>query len=128
MTKVLHTEQAPAAIGPYVQGVDLGNMVLTSGQIPVNPATGEVPEDIAAQARQSLDNVKAVVESSGLQVSDIVKMTVFVKDLNDFAAVNEVYGHFFDEHNAPYPARSCVEVARLPKDVKIEIEAIAVRK
>ncbi|WP_318467198.1 RidA family protein [Photobacterium leiognathi] len=128
MTKVLHTEQAPAAIGPYVQGVDLGNMVLTSGQIPVNPTTGEVPEDIAAQARQSLDNVKAVVESSGLQVSDIVKMTVFVKDLNDFAAVNEVYGNFFDEYNAPYPARSCVEVARLPKDVKIEIEAIAVRK
>ncbi|MDP2515649.1 RidA family protein [Photobacterium damselae subsp. piscicida] len=128
MTKVLHTDNAPAAIGPYVQGVNLGNMVLTSGQIPVNPATGEVPEAIAEQARQSLDNVKAVVEASGLQVSDIVKMTVFVKDLNDFAAVNEVYGNFFDEHNAPYPARSCVEVARLPKDVKIEIEAIAVRK
>lgn len=128
MTKVLHTDNAPAAIGPYVQGVDLGNMVLTSGQIPVNPATGEVPEAIAEQARQSLDNVKAVVEASALQVSDIVKMTVFVKDLNDFAAVNEVYGNFFDEHNAPYPARSCVEVARLPKDVKIEIEAIAVRK
>ena len=90
MTKILHTEQAPAAIGPYVQGVDLGSMVMTSGQIPVNPVTGEVA--------------------------------------NDFGAVNEVYGAFFDEHNAPYPARSCVEVARLPKDVKIEIEAIAVRK
>ncbi len=129
MTKILHTESAPAAIGPYVQGVDLGNMVLTSGQIPVNPATGDVPEDIAAQARQSLDNVKAVVESSGLTVADIVKLTVFVKDLNDFATVNDVYGRFFDDHNvANYPARSCVEVARLPKDVKIEIEAIAVRK
>ncbi|GAL07064.1 RidA family protein [Photobacterium aphoticum] len=128
MTQVLHTEQAPAAIGPYVQGVDLGNMVLTSGQIPVNPQTGEVAEDIAEQARQSLENVKAVVESSGLKVADIVKMTVFVKDLNDFATVNEVYGKFFDENNAPYPARSCVEVSRLPKDVKIEIEAIAVRK
>ncbi|EHK8999683.1 RidA family protein [Vibrio vulnificus] len=129
MTKVLHTDSAPAAIGPYIQGVDLGNMVLTSGQIPVNPATGEVPTDIAAQARQSLDNVKAVVEASGLTVGDIVKMTVFVKDLNDFGAVNEVYGNFFDEHNvAHYPARSCVEVARLPKDVGIEIEAIAVRK
>ncbi|MDV7105423.1 RidA family protein [Vibrio sp. TH_r3] len=129
MTKVLHTEQAPAAIGPYVQGVDLGNMVMTSGQIPVIPATGEiVSDDIAKQARQSLNNVKAVVESSGLSVSNIVKMTVFVKDLNDFAAVNEVYGRFFDEHKvANYPARSCVEVARLPKDVKIEIEAIAVR-
>ncbi len=129
MTKVLHTESAPAAIGPYVQGVDLGNMVMTSGQIPVNPVTGDVPAEITAQARQSLDNVKAVVESSGLTVADIVKMTVFVKDLNDFAAVNEVYGAFFDEHNvANYPARSCVEVARLPKDVGIEIEAIAVRK
>ncbi|HBV77236.1 MULTISPECIES: RidA family protein [Vibrio] len=129
MTKVLHTESAPAAIGPYVQGVDLGNMVMTSGQIPVNPTTGEVPTEITAQARQSLDNVKAVVESSGLTVSDIVKMTVFVKDLGDFAAVNEVYGAFFDEHNvANYPARSCVEVARLPKDVGIEIEAIAVRR
>ncbi|MDG3084756.1 RidA family protein [Vibrio hannami] len=130
MTKVLHTENAPAAIGPYVQGVDLGNMVMTSGQIPVIPATGEiVSEDVAKQARQSLDNVKAVVESSGLSVSDIVKMTVFVKDLNDFGTVNEVYGKFFDEHKVEnYPARSCVEVARLPKDVKIEIEAIAVRK
>ncbi|WP_260261481.1 RidA family protein [Vibrio intestinalis] len=129
MTKVLHTEAAPAAIGPYVQGVDLGNMVLTSGQIPVNPVTGEVSAEITVQARQSLDNVKAVVEASGLTVADIVKMTVFVKDLNDFAAVNEVYGAFFDEHKvANYPARSCVEVARLPKDVGIEIEAIAVRK
>ncbi|MGR6860604.1 RidA family protein [uncultured Aliivibrio sp.] len=129
MTKVLHTDNAPAAIGPYIQGVDLGNMVLTSGQIPVNPATGEVSDDIAEQTRQSLENVKAVVEASGLTVSDIVKMTVFVKDLNDFGTVNEVYGNFFDEHKvANYPARSCVEVARLPKDVGIEIEAIAVRK
>lgn len=129
MTKVLHTENAPAAIGPYVQGVVLGNMVMTSGQIPVNPATGEVSADIAEQARQSLENVKAVVEASGLTVADIVKMTVFVKDLNDFGTVNEAYGAFFDEHKvANYPARSCVEVARLPKDVGIEIEAIAVRK
>lgn len=129
MTKVLHTEKAPAAIGPYVQGVDLGNMVMTSGQIPVIPETGEiVSEEVTKQARQSLDNVKAVVESSGLAVKDIIKMTVFVQDLNDFAAVNEVYGAFFDEHKVEnYPARSCVEVARLPKDVKIEIEAIAVR-
>ncbi|WP_415668867.1 Rid family detoxifying hydrolase, partial [Vibrio rarus] len=108
---------------------DLGSMVMTSGQIPVNPKTGEVSEDIAEQAQQSLENVKAVVEASGLTVADIVKMTVFVKDLNDFGTVNEVYGKFFDAHNvANYPARSCVEVARLPKDVGIEIEAIAVRK
>ena len=129
MTKVLHTDSAPAAIGPYVQGVDLGNMVLTSGQIPVNPETGDVSSNIAEQALQSLNNVKAVVQASGLSVSDIVKMTVFVKDLNDFGAVNEVYGKFFDDHDvANYPARSCVEVARLPKDVGIEIEAIAVRQ
>ena len=129
MTKILHTDSAPAAIGPYVQGVDLGNMVMTSGQIPLDPKTGEFSDDIQQQARQSLENVKAVVESSGLTVADIVKMTVFVKNLNDFGAVNEVYGQFFDEHQvANYPARSCVEVARLPKDVGIEIEAIAVRK
>jgi len=129
MTQVLHTESAPAAIGPYVQGVDLGNMVMTSGQIPLNPVTGELPTEIAAQAQQSLENVKAIIESSGLTVGDIVKMTVFVKDLGDFATVNEIYGKFFDDHKvANYPARSCVEVARLPKDVGIEIEAIAVRK
>ncbi len=129
MTKVIHTENAPAAIGPYIQGIDLGSMVMTSGQIPVNPSTGEVPENIADQARQSLENVKAVILASGLKVSDIVKTTVFVKDLNDFAAVNAVYGAFFDEHDVQnYPARSCVEVARLPKDVGIEIEAIAVRR
>ncbi|MGL5044411.1 MAG: Rid family detoxifying hydrolase, partial [Plesiomonas sp.] len=122
MSHIINTEKAPAAIGPYVQGVDLGSMILTSGQIPVNPATGEIPDDIAAQARQSLENVRAIVEAGSLRVADIVKMTVFVKDLNDFATVNAVYEAFFVEHNATFPARSCVEVARLPKDVKIEIE------
>ncbi|MBF0752002.1 MULTISPECIES: RidA family protein [unclassified Pasteurella] len=129
MTKIIHTEKAPTAIGPYVQAVDLGNLVLTSGQIPVNPATGEVPADIVAQARQSLENVKAIVEQAGLSVADIIKTTVFVKDLNDFAVVNAEYERFFKENNHPtFPARSCVEVARLPKDVGLEIEAIAVRK
>ncbi|MFP1529102.1 2-iminobutanoate/2-iminopropanoate deaminase [Escherichia coli] len=127
MSKTIATENAPAAIGPYVQGVDLGT-IITSGQIPVNPKTGEVPADVAAQARQSLDNVKAIVEAAGLKVGDIVKTTVFVKDLNDFATVNATYEAFFTEHNATFPARSCVEAARLPKDVKIEIEAIAVRR
>ena len=123
MTKIIHTEKAPAAIGPYVQAVDLGNLVLTSGQIPVNPATGEVPKDIVAQARQSLENVRAIIEQAGLKVGDIVK------NLNDFAAVNAEYEKFFKENNHPnFPARSCVEVARLPKDVGLEIEAIAVRK
>ena len=129
MTQIIHTEKAPAAIGPYVQAVDLGNLVLTSGQIPVNPATGEVPADIVAQARQSLENVNAIIEKAGLTAADIVKTTVFVKDLNDFAAVNAEYERFFKENNhLNFPARSCVEVARLPKDVGLEIEANAVRK
>ena len=129
MTKIIHTEKAPAAIGPYVQAVDLGNLVLTSGQIPVNPSNGEVPQEIKAQARQSLENVKAIIEQAGLQVKNIVKTTVFVKDLNDFAIVNAEDEAFFKENNHPnVPARSCVEVARLPKDVGVEIEAIAVRK
>ncbi len=129
MTKVIHTANAPAAIGPYVQAVDLGNLVLTSGQIPVDPQTGEIPSDIVAQTRQSLNNVKAIIEQAGLTVGDIVKTTVFVKDLNDFATINAEYEKFFQEHNHPaFPARSCVEVARLPKDVGLEIEVIAVRK
>lgn len=128
MSRILTTEKAPAAIGPYVQGVDLGNMIITSGQIPVDPKTGSVSDDVADQTRQSLNNVKAIVEAAGLKVSDIVKTTVFVNDLNDFATVNAAYEAFFTAHQANFPARSCVEVARLPKDVKIEIEAIAVRR
>lgn len=128
MSRVVHTENAPKAIGPYVQAVDLGNFIFTSGQIPVNPASGEIPSDIAQQARQSLENIKAIIEQAGLSVADIVKTTVFVKDLNDFATVNAEYEAFFRENEHPnFPARSCVEVARLPKDVGIEIEAIAVR-
>lgn len=129
MTTVIHTETAPAAIGPYVQAVDLGNLVFTSGQIPVNPQNGEIPTDIVKQARQSLENIKAIIEQAGLRVADIVKTTVFVKDLKDFAAVNAEYEAFFRENQHPnFPARSCVEVARLPKDVGIEIEAIACRQ
>ncbi len=128
MANVVHTDYAPKANGPYVQAVDLGSWVLTSGQIPVNPKTGEIPTDIARQTRQSLENVKAILAQAGLEVADIVKTTVFVKDLNDFAAVNAEYEAFFRENEHPaFPARSCVEVARLPKDVGIEIEAIAVR-
>ncbi len=128
MSATIATEQAPAAIGPYVQGVDLGNLVFTSGQLPIDPATGEMPADVAAQALQSLKNVQAIVEASGLSVRNIFKMTVFVKDLNTFGTVNEVYQKFFEENDAPFPARSCVEVARLPKDALVEIEAIALRK
>ncbi|SQI36614.1 Enamine/imine deaminase [Leminorella richardii] len=128
MSHIINTDKAPAAIGPYVQGVDLGNMIITSGQLPLDPKTGEFPADVAAQARQSLENVKAIVEAAGLKVADIVKTTVFVKDLNDFGTVNAAYEAFFVEHSAPFPARSCVEVARLPKDAKVEIEVIAVRR
>jgi 2-iminobutanoate/2-iminopropanoate deaminase len=129
MSKVIHTDNAPAAIGPYVQAVDLGNLLMTSGQIPVNPKTGEIPSDIVAQARQALENVKAIVIAAGLTVGDIVKTTVFVQDLSHFAAINAEYEKFFTENGAAtFPARSCVEVAKLPKEVGIEIEAIAVRK
>ncbi|WP_077755776.1 Rid family detoxifying hydrolase [Shewanella psychrophila] len=125
MTRRLNTELAPAAIGPYVQGVVTDAFVITSGQLPIDPATGSMPEEVAAQTRQSLANVKAVIEESGLNVANIFKTTVFVKDLNDFALVNQAYQEFFDTHDAPYPARSCVEVARLPKDALVEIEAMA---
>lgn len=127
MRKIIATQDAPGAIGPYVQGVDLGTQVLTSGQIPVCPQTGAIADNVADQARQSLENVKAIVTAAGLTVGSIVKITVFITDLNDFATINQVYQQFFDEHQAIYPARSCVQVARLPKDVKLEIEAIAIR-
>ncbi|MFS8184502.1 RidA family protein [Pseudovibrio denitrificans] len=121
----IDTSKAPAAIGPYVQGVNLGQMVITSGQLPINPETGEMPADVAEQTLQSLKNGLAIVEEAGLAAKNIRKTTVFVKDLNDFGRVNEVYGKFFEDNNAPFPARSCVEVARLPKDALVEIEMIA---
>lgn len=127
MKKSIATPRAPGAIGPYVQGIDLGKMVFTSGQIPVDPLSGAIPEQVEDQARLSLENVKAIVTAAGLEVDSIVKMTVFITDLNDFATINAVYQQFFDAHHATYPARSCVQVARLPKDVKLEIEAIAIR-
>ncbi len=120
---IITTADAPAAIGPYVQGVNLGAMTITSGQLPINPLDGTMPEDIAEQARQSLENVKAIVEAAGLTVGQIVKTTVFVKDLADFAAINAAYEAFFTEHQAAFPARSCVEVARLPKDAGVEIRS-----
>lgn len=124
MKKILSTTEAPAAIGPYSQGVDSG-IVFISGQLPIDPATGTfVPGDIADQTRRSLENVKAILRAAGLDMENIVKTTVFLKDINDFAAMNEAYAEFFPEHP---PARSAVEVARLPKDASVEIEAIAIR-
>ncbi|HIC8840159.1 MULTISPECIES: RidA family protein [Aeromonas] len=125
MRQVITTKAAPGAIGPYVQATRIGNILYTSGQIPLDPVSGDVAEGIEAQTLRSLQNVQAIVEAAGGEVRNIFKTTVFVSDLNDFAAVNRVYNDFFTEHDAMYPARSCVEVARLPKDVKIEIEAIA---
>ena len=119
---IITTADAPAAIGPYVQGVNLGAMTITSGQLPINPQDGTMPDDIAEQARQSLENVKAVVEAGGSSMARVVKTTVFLADMGDFAAVNQVYSSYFAE---PFPARSCVQVAALPLGVRVEIEAIA---
>lgn len=124
MKNVVKTEKAPGAIGPYSQGIDIGNMIFFSGQIPLNPQTGEMPEGIEAQAKQALDNVKGLLESQGLDFSHVIKTTVFLDNMNDFNTVNEIYAHYFVE---PYPARSAVEVAKLPKGALIEVEIIAVK-
>ena len=122
--KKIYTENAPAAIGPYSQALDTGNMLFISGQIPVNPANGEMPGSVTEQAKQVLCNIQSILAEAGLTSKDVVKTTVFLTDLGDFAAVNEIYASFFSE---PYPARSCVQVAALPKGAKIEIETIAVK-
>ena len=119
----IHTEKAPAAIGPYSQAIDLGEMIFTSGQIPVAP-DGSVSEDIFEQTRQALSNLKAVIEAGGSSLDKVIKTTVFITDMAQFGAINAVYAEFFAE---PFPARSCVQVAALPKGVSIEIEAIALK-
>ena len=122
MQIVISTDKAPSAIGPYSQAIEINHMVYTSGAIPVNPATGEIPEGVEAQANQAFSNLCALVVESGSKVENIVKTTVFIKEMNDFGKINEIYKTYFKE---PFPARSCVEVARLPKDVLLEIEAIS---
>lgn len=119
---VITTKNAPAAIGPYSQGIKTGNLVFTSGQLPMNPLTGELISEIKAAAKQSLENVKAILEAAGTSMDNAVKVTVFLKDMNDFAAVNEVYAEYFTDK---MPARSAIQVAKLPKDAVIEIEAVA---
>lgn len=123
--KVIVTDKAPAAIGPYSQARVVGNMIFASGQIPILPATGAIAEGLEAQAEQVFTNVAALLEAAGSDMAHVVKTTVFIKDMNDFAAINAVYARHFQE---PYPARSCVEVARLPKDVLLECEVIALVK
>ena len=126
MKTIISTPKAPAAIGPYSQAIAVGDMIYTSGMIPIIPETGELETgDIKAQARQAIKNLITLLEEAGSNAESVVKTTVFIKDMNDFASINEVYGEFFTDN---YPARSCVEVARLPKDVLIEIEAVAIKR
>ena len=124
MKKVIATTNAPGAIGPYSQAIDTGTFVYASGQIPMNPADGTIPAGITAQTAQSLSNVKAILTEAGLTMDNVVKTTVFLADMADFAAMNEVYAQAF---SAPYPARSAVAVRDLPKGVLVEIEVIALR-
>ncbi|HHT50335.1 MAG TPA: RidA family protein [Eubacteriaceae bacterium] len=120
----INSPNAPAAIGPYSQGVKIGNLFFTSGQMAIDPKTGEfIGEDIQAETKQTLDNIKAILEAANTNLENVIKTTVFIKDMNDFGKINEIYGQYFTENQ---PARSCVEVARLPKDANIEIEVIAV--
>jgi 2-iminobutanoate/2-iminopropanoate deaminase len=121
--EIIATKEAPAAIGPYSQAVRVGNLLFTAGQIPLDPATQQIVQGpIAVQTRRSLDNLKAIVEAAGSSLDRVVKTTVFLKDMNDFAAMNEVYATYFTSNP---PARSAVEVARLPRNVLVEIELIA---
>jgi len=123
MKQIISTDKAPQAIGPYSQAVRVGNLLFTSGMIPIDPATNTLVEGgIEVQAKQAIGNLAALLSASGSSLAQVVKTVVFIKDMNDFAKVNEVYATFFTEN---FPARSCVEVARLPKDVLIEIEAVA---
>ena len=122
---IINTNKAPAAVGPYVQAIRAGNMLFSSGQLGLIPETGALPEGVQAQTRQSLMNIQAILDEAGFAKSDIVKTTVFIKDMNDFGAVNAIYADFFGDSK---PARSCVEVARLPKDGLVEIEFVAVKE
>lgn len=124
MKKAIVTTKAPSAIGPYSQGIATESLLFVSGQLPIDPETGAMPEDIAGQARQSLENLRAVLEAGGSGLDQVVKTTIFLSDIKDFAAVNEVYATYFSQ---PCPARSCIAVAAIPKDAKLEIEAVALK-
>ena len=125
MKKIIHTEKAPAALGPYSQAIEVNGTLYVSGQIPFVPETMTLVSNcVKAQTKQSLENIKAILEAAGYTFKDVVRAGVFIKDMNDFAAVNEVYAEYLGDVK---PARACVEVARLPKDVKVEIEVIAVK-
>lgn len=123
MKTIIASKDAPNAIGPYAQAISVGNIVYTSGQLGINPATGKLEEGIEAQTHMSLKNLQAILAEKGMTLDDVVKTTVFVKNLDDFTVVNQIYGNYFTE----YPARSCVQVAKLPMDGLVEIECIACR-
>lgn len=125
MKNVISTTNAPAAIGPYSQAIEVNGMVYTSGVIPLNPATGEIPSGSKEQAKQALTSLSNLLQAAGSDMDHVIKTTVFIKEMDDFGMINEVYQTFFTKD---FPARSCVEVARLPKDVLLEIEAIALKK
>lgn len=124
MSKVISTDKAPAAIRPYSQAIEVNGMVFTSGVIPVDPQTGVIPATIEEQANQAFSNLKNLIEASGATIDKVIKTTVFIKEMNDFGKINEIYATYFKE---PFPARSCVEVARLPKDVMLEVEAVVAK-
>lgn len=125
MKTIISTKNAPGAIGPYSQAVKINDMVYTSGQLGINPDTGDLPDGIEAQTDTALKNVKAILTAEGLALTDVFKTLVFIKDMNDFGKMNDVYSRYFTEN---FPARSCVEVARLPKDGLVEIEVIALKR
>lgn len=122
--EILSTKNAPSAIGPYSQGVCFGDIVITSGQLPLNPATGELIEDVTEATKQSLNNCKAIIEQAGSSMDKVVKTTVFLRDINDFTVMNEAYAEFFKENP---PARSAVQVAKIPKNAVLEIEVMAIK-
>ena len=123
--KAVTTSSAPAAVGPYSQAIDTGALVFISGQLPIDPATSAIPDGAVAQAEQAFANIRAILEAAGLGLANVVKTTVFLADLADFAAVNDAYARAF---RAPFPARSCVQVAAIPQGARLEVEAIAARR
>ena len=122
MKTMIQTEKAPQAIGPYSQAIQSGNLLFISGQLGLDFTGNLIAEDVAAQTRQVLENIKLIIEAAGFKMDDIVKTTIYLNDLNDFTIVNNIYSEYFQP---PYPARACIQVAKLPKDGKVEIEAIA---
>ncbi|NLW23661.1 MAG: RidA family protein [Clostridia bacterium] len=124
--EIVYSKKAPAAIGPYTQGVKAGDLLFISGQLPIDPGTGELlTGDIQTQTKQVMENLKAIIEEAGATLEDVVKTTIFLKDMNQFSLVNEAYGEYFKDNP---PARACIEIARLPKDAQIEIEAVVLVK